>query len=188
MLAASAARTVSFTDCIRFCALPTSMSVASWSSSVPTQDKHFVTNYLVRTQPTLIRVQSRQTCVRAPSAKATQFPSLTVFYGVFIGRKLQTLGFCIVKQIKRHVEAVTTGVSYLIVLAHMVVCNSQLGYCCLLFPIRVITRKVLKMPFAADLQYESLIWWLFGCCWFEVCMCYVGLRACWSQHMKRANS
>lgn len=53
MLAASAARTVSFTDCIRFCALPTSMSVASWSSSVPTQEKHFVTNRYTRTQPTV---------------------------------------------------------------------------------------------------------------------------------------
>lgn len=33
--AASQARTVSFTDCIRFCALPTSISVASRSSSEP---------------------------------------------------------------------------------------------------------------------------------------------------------
>ena len=33
--AASAARTVSLTDCIKFWALPTNMSVASWSSSVP---------------------------------------------------------------------------------------------------------------------------------------------------------
>lgn len=35
MLAPSAARTVSLTDCIRFWALPTSISVASWSSSEP---------------------------------------------------------------------------------------------------------------------------------------------------------
>lgn len=35
MEAASAAVTVSFTDCIKFCALPTNMSVASRSSSVP---------------------------------------------------------------------------------------------------------------------------------------------------------
>ena len=40
MLAASVARTVSFTDCIRFWALPTSMSVASWSSSVPAGPSH----------------------------------------------------------------------------------------------------------------------------------------------------
>lgn len=33
--AASAARTVSLTDCIKFCAFPTSISVASWSSAVP---------------------------------------------------------------------------------------------------------------------------------------------------------
>ena len=35
MEAASAVLTVSFTACIRFCALPTSISVASWSSSEP---------------------------------------------------------------------------------------------------------------------------------------------------------
>ena len=33
--AASAVLTVSFTACMRFCALPTSISVASWSSSEP---------------------------------------------------------------------------------------------------------------------------------------------------------
>jgi hypothetical protein len=35
MEAASAAVTVCLTDCIKFCALPTNISVASWSSSVP---------------------------------------------------------------------------------------------------------------------------------------------------------
>ena len=35
--AASAAVTVCFTDCIKFCALPTNISVASRSSSVPTK-------------------------------------------------------------------------------------------------------------------------------------------------------
>lgn len=39
MEAASAAVTVCFTDCIRFCAFPTSISVASMSSSVPVTDK-----------------------------------------------------------------------------------------------------------------------------------------------------
>lgn len=37
--AASAARTVSFTACIKFCALPTSISVASWSSSEPRRQR-----------------------------------------------------------------------------------------------------------------------------------------------------
>ena len=39
MEAASAAVTVCFTDCIRFCAFPTSISVASMSSSVPATEK-----------------------------------------------------------------------------------------------------------------------------------------------------
>lgn len=44
--AASAARTVSRTDCIKFCALPTSISVASWSSSEPaSQTVHILTRY-----------------------------------------------------------------------------------------------------------------------------------------------
>lgn len=43
MDAPSAARTVSRTDCMRFWALPTSISVASWSSSEPTPHHHKTT-------------------------------------------------------------------------------------------------------------------------------------------------
>lgn len=46
MLAPSAARTVSLTDCMRFWALPTSISVASWSSSEPELPKPIFNNLI----------------------------------------------------------------------------------------------------------------------------------------------
>ena len=45
MEAASAAVTVCFTDCIRFCAFPTNISVASMSSSVPATEKVTLETY-----------------------------------------------------------------------------------------------------------------------------------------------
>ena len=46
--AASAAVTVCFTDCIKFCALPTNISVASRSSSVPAKSIFLSTDYIYK--------------------------------------------------------------------------------------------------------------------------------------------